>query len=96
MNQTVFFLTMHVHMHNTGKYGLVHETNVSIYAVLCCAVNEEWVSRRAAHPNLWRLVCAYRDHGHRVADLDPLQLSHRCGEGREEGEEGGEGETSPL
>lgn len=38
-------------------------------------VKEEWVTRRAALPNLWRLVCAYRDHGHRVADLDPLQLS---------------------
>jgi probable 2-oxoglutarate dehydrogenase E1 component DHKTD1 len=38
-------------------------------------VKEEWLRRRDAQPNLWRLVCAYRDHGHRVADLDPLQLT---------------------
>ena len=49
--------------------------------------------RREAQPNLWRLVCAYRDHGHRVADLDPLQLTPRSGEeGKEREGEGRKGE----
>lgn len=30
--------------------------------------------KRAAHPNLHRLITAYREHGHRQADLDPLSL----------------------
>ena len=54
------------------------------------SVKEEWLRRREAQPNLWRLVCAYRDHGHRVADLDPLQLTPRSGEeGKEREGEGG-------
>ena len=51
----------------------------TVRSLFCClpAVKEEWVAARAAHPNLWRLVCAYREHGHRAADLDPLQLCER-------------------
>ena len=57
------------------------------------SVKEEWLRRREAQPNLWRLVCAYRDHGHRVADLDPLQLTPRSGEeGKEREGEGRKGE----
>ena len=61
------------------------------------SVPAEWVANRAAQPNLWRLVSAYTEHGHRKADLDPLKLSRRYllkeGEGERVGgeEEGGGG-----
>ena len=61
------------------------------------SVKEEWLRRREAQPNLWRLVCAYRDHGHRVADLDPLQLTPRSGEeGREREGKGREREEENV
>ena len=37
-------------------------------------MNEAWVRNRVAQANLWRLATAYRDHGHRRADLDPLGI----------------------
>jgi len=37
-------------------------------------VSETWVRNRVAWANLWRLATAYRDHGHRKANLDPLGM----------------------
>ena len=37
-----------------------------------CIVNEEILANRIRVPNLWQLVLAYREHGHRMASLDPL------------------------
>ena len=41
------------------------------------AVSEAWVRNRVAQANLWRLATAYRDCGHRKANLDPLGMWQR-------------------
>ena len=54
----------------------VRQRTHSLFALIC-PVKREWVAARSIHPNLWRLVCAYRDHGHKMADLDPLRLGDK-------------------
>jgi 2-oxoglutarate dehydrogenase complex dehydrogenase (E1) component-like enzyme len=38
-------------------------------------VSQPELENRAKNANLTRLVLAYRNHGHRIADLDPLNLT---------------------
>jgi probable 2-oxoglutarate dehydrogenase E1 component DHKTD1 len=39
----------------------------------------EEIANRSKYPNLLRLVTAYRTHGHRLASLDPLDLTPQDG-----------------
>lgn len=52
-----------------------HVGMASCFCILTLVVPEEWLKARAAAPNLWSLVSVYREHGHKKADLDPLQQS---------------------
>ena len=47
---------------------------VEIYFSVAPVVNEEILANRIRAPNLWQLVLAYREHGHRMASLDPLAM----------------------
>ncbi|KAG1667322.1 putative 2-oxoglutarate dehydrogenase E1 component DHKTD1, mitochondrial [Nymphon striatum] len=52
-----------------GVYGYKPEQIASAFEV-----DDEVSKNRAQNPNLYRFICAYRDHGHRLAELDPLKL----------------------
>lgn len=39
------------------------------------SVSKEYLDNRAKHSNFYRLVSAYRTHGHKQADIDPISTS---------------------
>ena len=55
----------------TSKLAIVAEKGDYFITV---KYSEEELKNRAVNSNLLRLVHAYRAHGHRLADLDPLNL----------------------
>ncbi|XP_065883214.1 2-oxoadipate dehydrogenase complex component E1-like [Dysidea avara] len=58
--------------HSTGCFG--YRPNKGLISNATVPVNEEILANRIRAPNLWQLVLAYREHGHRMASLDPLAM----------------------
>ena len=50
---------------------------IEVFFIFLIIESEELIQNRISNANLVRLVTAYREHGHRKADIDPLKLRER-------------------
>lgn len=79
-NQQQYTLIVHVmftwdnDLHLTRRYLHSRFWDIIVFQYPCFSVPREHLDERAKQSNFYRLVDAYRTHGHKQADIDPLSV----------------------